>query len=333
MRKTIDGLAQTPFLRTVTRICALIGFMTAAVCGDAMAADPTHIKVASPSKEIIDNLALYVALDRGFFKDENLTVEIVHFTGGGEVVRAITIGATEFGMIGTPAAIIAVGRGQPLKIISAWTAPAYGIVYVVPTNSPIKTVKDLAGKKVGMSRPGSVSQTGFVAAFEANGIQGQVEIVPVGGPGDSWAAIKAGRVQATWHTAPDVYSLVDRKEARILFQISDYLKDYQQGALAALDSYLTSNGETTRRFLRATAKAAAFIEQNPTETVEIGVKHMGSPRQSMRETLAAMPKGFFRIGAPEPKHYSGSLAEAKGTAAVKGELPPYDKIVDVRFLP
>ncbi len=318
-------------IRNMRPMAALLGLAMAIIWGDSAAAQD-RVRVASTTKEIVDNLALYVAIERGFFKDEKLTVEISHFAGGGEVVRAIASGSMDIGMVATTAAIIAAGRGEPLKIISAWTAPAYGILFIVPVDSPLKTIKDLAGKKAGITRPGSVTHTGLLAALQAHGLQGKVEIVPVGGPGDSWAALKAGRVQASWHSAPDVYNLVNRNEARIFLQLSEYLKEYQQGSLVALDGYLAKNGDTVKRFLRASIKAAAFIQENPAEAAKIGAKHMDSPEQAMRDTLAAMPKDFFKLGAPEQKHFAGSLAEAIATGSLK-EPPAYDKVVDQRFLP
>jgi NitT/TauT family transport system substrate-binding protein len=312
------------------RLAWLIGLSAALLCGHAAAAD--RIKVASTVREIFDNLPLYVATQAGMFKDEGLEVEITHFSGGGEVVRAVASKATDIGMVAATAGIIAAGRGEPLKLIAAWSAPAYGILFVVPPDSPIKTVKDLAGKKVGITRPGSVSHTGLNAALQANGIQGKVDIVPVGAPGDGWTILKSGRVQATWHTAPDVYALVDRGEARVLFQISDYLKDYQQGALVSRDDYLRANPELTRKFLHASARAAEYIEKNPVEAAKIGAASMGLSEAAIAKTIAAMPKGFFRVAAPEAKNFAGSVAEAIETGALK-EAPAYDKIVDKSYLP
>jgi NitT/TauT family transport system substrate-binding protein len=311
---------------------ALFLCLLSPLSGTSVAAELTRVKVASTTKEVFDNLALYVAANGGLFKAEGLEVEITHFAGGGDVVRAVASGAADIGMVATTAAIIAAGRGEPLKIISAWTAPAYGILFVVPPDSPIKSVKDLAGKKVGITRPGSVSHTGLNAALQANGILGQAEVVPVGAAGDGWTALKSGRVQATWHTAPDVYSLVDRGEARILFQISEYLKDYQQGSLAARDAYVQANGDTVRKFLRASVRAGEFIEKNPAEAAKMGAAGMGAAEQAMKQTIAAMPKGFFRIGAPQAKDFAGSVAEALESGGLK-EAPSYDKVVDKNYLP
>lgn len=294
-------------------------------------AQTVTVKVASTNREVFDNLPLYVGTHAGMFKKEGIDVEVTHFSGGGEVVRAVASRSMNIGMVSATGGIIAAGRGEPVRIIAGWTAPAYGILYVVPKDSPLKSVKDLAGKKVGITRPGSVSHTGLTAALQANGILGKVDIVPVGAPGDGWTILKTGRVQATWHTAPDVYALVDRGEARILFHLSEYLKEYQQGALLARLDYLDANGETVRKFLRAAVRAAEFISTNPAEAAKIGAKAMGLPEPALARTIADMPKGFFNVAVPTPGNFAGSMSEVIDSGALKA-APPYDKVVDTRFL-
>jgi NitT/TauT family transport system substrate-binding protein len=321
----------------MSRLARMIALAAAALIAAGGGAAPASaqtakLKVASTSKEIVDNLPFYVAIEAGLFKKQDLDVELTHFAGGGEVVRAVASKATDIGMVATTAGVIAIGRGEPLKLLSAWTAPAYGILWIVLADSPIKTIKDLAGHKAGFTRPGSVSHTGFNAALQANGLVGKVDLVPVGSPGDSWAALKAGRVQASWHTAPDVYSILDRGEARILFQISDYLKSYQQGSLIGTEDYLRSNGDTVRKFLRAIAAANELIAADPAQAAAMGAKHMGAPETAVRKTLDGRPLPFYKIGAPETANLDGSIAEAMETGALK-ERPSYDKLVDKSFLP
>lgn len=311
---------------------AAIGLAAAVVWGGAAAAQTTQVKLASTSKEIFDNLALYVANGAGMFAKEGLAVDISFFRGGGEVVRAVASGSTDMGMVAATAAILAAGTGQNLKIISSLTAPSYGILWIVPAGSPIQSIKDLGGKAVGFSRPGSVTHTALVAALQANGLENKVNIVPIGSPGDSWAALKAGRLQASWHTVPHVYNLVEPREARILFNAEDYLKDYQQGVLVAMDPWLAKNGETAKKLLRALAGAVKYIEQNREGTIKIAVKEMEVPEKSVIGTLDGMPKGWFRIGTPAAKDFNGAMAEAEGTGALK-QKPAYDALVDKRFLP
>jgi hypothetical protein len=59
---------------------------------------------------------------------------------------------------------------------------------------------------------------------------------------------------------------------------------------------------------------------------------MGLPEAAIGKTIAAMPKGFFRVAAPEAKNFAGSVAEAVETGALK-EAPAYDKVVNSSYLP
>lgn len=317
----------TRFLK-VAAVAAMATFVGVA---GSNAAD-TKIKIASTNKKIFDNLPFFVAMDQGLFQREGLQIELSHFRGGGEVVRAVASGAADIGMVATTAGIIAAGRGVPLKLISAWSAPAFGIAWVVMPNSPIKSVKELAGKKVGISRPGSVTHTGLLAVLKANGLQGKVDIVPVGGPGDGFAALKSGRVAATWFPAPDLYRLVDSGKVRIVSEISHYLTQYQQGSLWAGESYLAKNGDTVKKFVKAVAAAIDFIDKSPETAAKSGAKHAGYDEKTMLRTIKEMPKGFFKIGVPENANFAGSAAEAAATGAIKS-APSLDKVLDKRFLP
>jgi NitT/TauT family transport system substrate-binding protein len=306
-----------------------LALVVATAVGEARA-QTSQVKVASTVKGAFDNLPLFVARDTGIFKKYGLDAEITHFSGGGEVVRAISSGSMQIGMVGTSAAIIAAAAGQNLKIISAWSAPAYGMYFIVPANSPIKTAADLAGKKVGISRPNSVNHTGLLAV--ARELHIEVEPVPVGSQGDSWIAMKTGRVDAGWHSVLDVFRLVEQGEARIVVKLEDYVRDYQQGALVAMSDYLSKNADVAKSFIRASAEAFEFIERNPAEAAKISVKVTGYSEEATLNAIEKMPKNFFRVGAPRPEQFQGSLDEAAATGTLKAGIS-YDAVVDRSYLP
>ena len=309
---------------------ALVGLTL--LFGSAAVNAQTKVTVASTSKQIIDNLPFFVAQETGIMKKHGLVLETTHFSGGGEVVRAVSTSVADIGMVSTSAAIVAIARGEPLKLISAWTAPAYGIVWIVPSDSKVKTIADLAGQKVGISRPASVSHTGLLAALKANGLTDKVQVVPVGGPGDSWAALTSNRVQASWHTAPDVYGLIESGKARLLFKINEYLTKYQQGALIATKTTIAKKGPIVKKFLEAMQEADRYIEEHPDEAAAISAKITEVDGKFTKQVLSEAPSGFFKVGAPTRDNIAGSMVEAVATGSLKKE-PSYDDIVDVSLLP
>lgn len=316
------------FRRCRILLQAFAGFVLGAAFVVPAMAQTGSLKVASTLREIFDNLPLYVALEGGLYKKHGINVEVTHFKGGGDVVRAVSGGAGDIGMVGTSAAIVAASRGAPLKIFSAWSAPSFGIYYIVPVNSPIKSVEDIAGKKVGFTRPGSVTHTGLMAVQKAKNIKTQG--IPVGSAGDGWAMAKAGRVDVTWHTAPDVYSLIDRKEARILIEIADYLKEYQQGSLVALEAALAKRKGDIAKFLAAIEEANKMITEFPAAAAEYGAKGMKLSAEKLRGMIKTMPKNFFELGPPTTANFAGSLEEAVATGGLK-KAGDYNSMVDKGF--
>lgn len=290
------------------------------------------VKGAFTSKEVLDNLPYFVGLKMGFFKEVEIDLQPSHFRGGGEVVRGITTRATDIaGTISPAGVMIAISKGEPIKIVSGAGAPLVGVYWVVTADSPIKSVKELKGKKVGFSSPGSVTHTVIQAILKAEGLEKETQIVRVGSPGDSWAAVKNKIVDAGWHVSPAVFPLVAKKEARILINASDYIKHYQQTVVAAMEDVIKRDPEMIRNFLKARAKAVKFIYENPEKTASIWAEELKLPLEATQLAYKDIPRTFFETGAPKSDNLKGSMEEALG-AGLKEPLD-LNKIVDLRFLP
>lgn len=291
------------------------------------------VKIAATSKDVVDNLPLFVGVKAGYFEEVGQKLDISYFRGGGEVVRAITTRSVDIGA--TPAAsavFIAVSRGEPIKIISGSGAPMAGVVWIVAADSPIKFVKDLKGKKVGFSSPGSLTHTVIEGILRQEGLSKDVELVRVGTPGDSWAAIKNRIVDSGWHAVPAVYNLTVNKEARVLFHASDYIKEYQQTIVVAMEDVIKKDPDMIRNFLKARARAVKFIQDNPGRTISIWAEELSLPVEVTRQGLQELPKGYFETGAPKMANLMASLKETIDTGAVKTP-PDVLKMLDSRFLP
>ena len=291
------------------------------------------VTVAATSKEVLDNLPLFVGTKMGFFGEMGVKVELSYFRGGGEVVRAITTRAVDIGA--TPAAsavLIAIAKGEPLKIVSGSAAPVVGVVWVVPADSPIKTIKDLKGKKVGFSTPGSVTHTTLQAILKKERLEKDVELVRVGAPGDSWAAIKNKIVDAGWHVVPAVYDLINKKEARILFDAVDYITDYQQTVVAVMEDVIKRDPEMIRNFLKGRAKAVKFMGENGERTAAIWAEELSLPIEVTRLAYKDLKSGYLETGAPKIKNLKATMQEILDSGAIKSPLD-LNKTLDTRFLP
>ena len=313
-------------------LIGLMGLLTLSVPPPASAQLRT-VKIALTSKEVLDNLPYFVGIKAGFFKEVGIDLEPSYFRGGGDVVRAITTAATDLAGSAAPSAVfIAASKGERIKVLSANVAPLVGVVWVVRAESPIRSTKDLKGKKVGFSSPGSVTHTTLEAILKAEGLEKDVQIVRAGTPGENWTAVNNGVVDAGWNVSPGVFNLILKGEARIVINGSDYIKNYVQSSVAAMEDVIEKNQEMIRNVLRARAKAVKFIWDNPQRTAAMWAEELNLPVEVTRLAYQSLPKTAFVVAAPRTEDLQGSMREAIGAGGMKEPLD-LKKVTDFRFLP
>jgi NitT/TauT family transport system substrate-binding protein len=314
-------------MKTITRT-VLLGIMIS--LGGVTAQAQTTVKLGLGSKPLIDNLPFFIADAKGFYKKHGLAVETSHFRSA-ENVRALSAGSSNIISASTTTVTIAAAKGESVKILSNLSAPIYGVLWIVKTDSPLTSVSQLSGKKVGISLPGTLTHTILNAAIRKEGLK-NVEIVPLPGLGESWQAVKNGRVDVSWYAAPAVYSITSQGEARILFDASEYIQDYSQNVVVSTEDYVKKNPQTVKAFLAAVKEAIAYIETDRADALAIGAKEMDVTVPVLEQAVKKLPKDFFRIGKVTPSNLAASIAIAKETGAFKDD-PTEASLTDYSLLP
>jgi NitT/TauT family transport system substrate-binding protein len=291
------------------------------------------VKVGTTSKLVLDNLPMFVGMHMKFFEEVGIKLEPSYLRGGGETVRAMTTRSVEFNASSAAVPVlIAIDKGEPIKIVSSQVGGMVGVHWVVESGSPLKSVKDLKGKKVGFSSPGSLTHLTLLFILKKEGLEKDVQIVRTGSAGDSWAAVKNKVVDVGWHVLPAVYSLIMKNEARTLFRGDDYIKEYQQAVVPVMEEALRKEPELIRNFLRARAKAVRFIKENPERTIAIWAQELELPVEAIRLAYKDLNPDVFETGAPRMENLRGALQEALDVGAIKQPLD-LAKTLDLRFLP
>ena len=97
--------------------------------------------------------ALFVADQQGLYKEKNISVELVQFNNGGDLMTAMASGDVDVGYVGISPVLSSVSAGVPAKVISAAQTDGSGIV--VTDDSNIHVASDLKGKTI--ATPGEAS--------------------------------------------------------------------------------------------------------------------------------------------------------------------------------
>jgi NitT/TauT family transport system substrate-binding protein len=217
----------------------------------------------------------YAALDRGYYKEEGLSVEILKGTGSGDTIRRVAVGTEEFGFADTATLVVARSRGVQVKVVGMIHDKSLYAVYALKA-SGIKSPKDLEGKKIG-SPARSAARTVFPAFANLSKVdQSKIEWVDMGNELMP-AALASRRVDAILmfaNEAPVVRLAAQQVNQEVVGLLySDYGVDVYSNGLIAADKTIRERPELVRRFVRATMKGVAWAAENIDGAAEVFVKY------------------------------------------------------------
>ena len=241
------------------------------------AAARTKIIVVVPHRILFTvALPVYVAQEKGFYRENNIDVDAVFTRGGGENVQAVVSGDAQIGLgTGTLAVISAFVKKAPIKIAAAEITGLDAIWYV-QSNTPIRKLEDLAGKKIAYSRPGSSTHMGALAIAEeikAKGLK-PPEPVSLGGIPEVYTAVRTGQADSGWSVPPFQLDRVDKGELRVIVKGDDLgaLKEITPRVHFVNNDFAAKNPDATRGFFRAQEKALDYMFNNKADTAKIWMR-------------------------------------------------------------
>ncbi len=242
----------TRVFRTTALLGIVAGFALAAV-GPATAADKVRLVISQ--KMPYELFAPEEAQSQGYFKAENLDVSIIYATGGAETLQSIITGSQDIATgNGTLGVIAAFAKGAPVTAIASSGRGTSEVYWYVPAKSPIKSLKDLDGKELVYSRPGSTTHLIAQVLARVSGVH--PKLVSVGGMSAARTMVMSGQVATAWAAFPANYELVRKGEARIVVK-GDQATDLQHDSIrvvVANANWLKEHRDVAIRFMRAMAK-------------------------------------------------------------------------------
>jgi len=221
----------------------------------------------------------YTALEKGFYREEGLDVKIVRGQGSGDTVKRIAAGQGDVGIADISALIAArANTDVKVKAIALWyRRPPHGIF--VRSDSPIKTPKDLEGKKLAIS-PGNSHQILWPVFEKLSGLKpNSVTWVTMDAASMPPALIKGATDAVPFFVVHEarIRKVAQQQGAdiRVLAAWSDLGFDVASTSLVAREDSIAKDPDSLKAFLRATLKGAdyAFRAKHFEEGVGYVVKH------------------------------------------------------------
>ena len=228
----------------------------------------TKLRVAKANPHAISFAPVDVGIAKGFFP--GLDIEVIDFAGSAPAMQGLVSGAADMYLGGGTDLAFEV-KGVPITAVAELAGPPLLLCIIVPWDSPIKTTDDLKGKVFQVSSKGSTTDWLVKKLAETKGWGPDgITTVALGGQIPAQvAALKTHQVDAIVGTASLAFQLEEKKEGRLLVPTADYVKDFLLHAIFATNSFIQSDPDTVRAFLKGWFQSVAFMRANRAETLKI----------------------------------------------------------------
>ncbi len=316
--------------RTFTRRTALglAAGAAASLAAPRIVRAAQKLRIGLATKTWWPSVVAETAVSQGLFAKAGIDAELTVYRSGGEAFEALAAGATD--MINGLVSQIATGRtrGVNARIVALAANANTGWKLMVKTGSPIKSVADIAGKKVGITAAGSLSD--FMALWSRTNYKIDFTSVPLGG-GGLVPNLLSGNVDAAIVYSPLSFQVMQAAQAVELVNYATAIPSHLAVSWSAPDALIDKQPEVVRNALQALYGSVAFLQKNREQAVKIiaGANNITVPVaiQEYTETfLKLSADGVFTMDQVE---MACDLARIGGFQ----NLAPPDQIVTQAFIP
>ncbi|WP_369179909.1 ABC transporter substrate-binding protein [Streptomyces mutabilis] len=254
---------------------------------------------------IVDVAPLYLGQKKGFFEERGLKLEFSSAQGGAAIVPGVVSGQFQFGFSNMTSLMIARSNDVPVKAVANGIAST-GVAgkdfeaLTVKGDSPIKSPKELEGKKVAINTLKNINETAVRASVrKAGGDPDAVELVELAFD-QMPAALDAGRVDAAMVVEPALATVKSQGGREIANPMIDIAPKLTVAMYFTSTRYAQENPETVKKFQEATAESLAYADAHPDEVREIVTTYTKIPADVLaRVTLPKWPAEPDRAGIEE----------------------------------
>jgi len=193
---------------------------------------------------------------------DGMVVESTSFGGDGQLQQALAADSMDVGL-GSGPGLGFRAKGAPAIGVAAMYGPPANLALVLPFNTPVKSIADLRGKRIGVTTTGSltdwlVRELSRQHGWGSDGIQ----ILALGAMQARLAAIQRGELDGMVIESATGYELEEAGKARNFLLFGDIAKDFHTHVIFATDDMNERRAPLLTRFLRGWFRTIAFMRAN-----------------------------------------------------------------------
>jgi len=268
------------------------------------------------------NAGFAAAVAEGYYRDAGLDVTLVQGNGSGNTAQLVANGRAQLAYADAVAVSQLIAKGAPMRIVATIYQSNPNAVMALKKTG-IKSVKDLAGKKVGV--PSASSQTTMLPLLLKSNNLKESDITMIDMPVASMVpALLQGQVDAVLGSI-DAYQIQAESQGAQLdvYRFADHGVPTVSTSIFASSSYLKDNPDVVKKFIAASLKGWSFALDNPAKAI----KDVKTVFPEVNEKLAAA-----ELAAITPLFCSGGakyIGKAEDALWAKSQ----ELLAEVKLLP
>ena len=216
---------------------------------------------------------LYVAIEKGYFKDENIDLTLVTGFGADKTMTAVISGEADIGFMGSEASVYMYSEGASDYVVNfAQLTQRAGNFLVARQDNEHFQWADLKGKTVLGGRKGGMPEMVFEYILKENGIDPEKDLTIIQNIdfGSTAPAFADGRGDLTIEFEPGATSRESEGKGHVIASLGKDSGYVPYTAFSAKKSYLKENPDVIQRFTNALQKGMDYVRSHsPSETASV----------------------------------------------------------------
>jgi NitT/TauT family transport system substrate-binding protein len=246
---------------------------------------------------------LYLGIEKGYFKQEQLTIKPQTFQGGAEIVPAVMAGDVQIGFSNSVSLMIAQSKGLPVQIVAEGETSGANkaddnTAIVVAKSSQVRSPKDLEGSTVAVNTLQNIAEVTTNASLEKKGVDvSTLKYVEVPFP-EMVPTLEGGDIDAAFVNEPFTTVAEQAGHRFIVRPYTETAPDLPIAPWFTSRQYLEDNQDVVERFRRVLERASRYAADHPEEVRSTVLDYTETPNAIAQQM--SLPN--FAVGVEEDRY-------------------------------
>jgi ABC-type nitrate/sulfonate/bicarbonate transport system substrate-binding protein len=261
------------------------------------------VVIGYPARSIA-SIQLFVAQEKGFFREEGLEVQLNQVRADAAIAAVLTGELFAYDSVGT--SVRAFQKGAPIKVLAVnLQSPLFWLI----TRPELRSFSELKGKVMGTTSFGGVQHLAGLRMLRRGGLNPEEDITVVlaGDTTTQLQSIVNGAIHIAVLSPPTVILARDKFKLNVLANALDEFPSFFQSGLATTEKTVSSQRDLVKRVLRARAKANRVFFEAESGASEVIAKVLKVDLPVARESYRISRNAFSTNGIVSQKQIEDFL--------------------------